>query len=492
MRWVLLKRTFCAALLFCVIAAAPVAAQNVRKSITDLTAAELMSLRKGVAAMKARDTAPRNSADFRRSWVYWANMHGHFGGGCRGPVSGVGMEGLRAWTASNANERATWCKCQHGSANFLTWHRMYVYYFEQVLRQASGDPNLTLPFWDYATDPRLPEAFRTATYVDEQGQTVPNPLRVEARRPQLNSGAAGIGRGTSNAGNAMAATSFNTFRQRLEAAPHGAVHCAVSSGGCPTGLMGFVPAAANDPTFYLHHANIDRLYECWLGVDPSRRLPTGGGVLNARFSFVEAGGAVVNRRVRDMLTTAQLGYSYAGGSFCPTPAATMEMEMADASGSGMTELQRGLTVAPLEVRDQRAGPEGAEALEAERSIGEGARATVFVAGLEADEVPGVIYNVYLANDAGEREQIGVIDFFGFDAGMQGEGHEAHAGHDSTRRRFSFDATEAMTTLGLDAEAPLNLVFEPTTGLDTSTLEQAVEAIPAEAQVRFRRAWLRVR
>ena len=58
---------------------APASAQTVRRSVTDLTPAQLMSLRRGVATMMARDTAPRNSADFRRSWIYWANMHAHFG-----------------------------------------------------------------------------------------------------------------------------------------------------------------------------------------------------------------------------------------------------------------------------------------------------------------------------------------------------------------------------------------------------------------------------
>ncbi len=500
MRWIDVGRALASAMIVSlaatwVIAPAPAAAQTVRKSITDLTPSELMSLRTGVARMKSRDGAGRNSVDFRRSWVYWANMHGHFGGTCRGPVSGSGMEGLQAWTASNAGEQATWCKCQHGTASFVTWHRMYLYYFEQVLRQAAGDPDLSLPYWDYATDPGLPQAFQDATYVDAQGQVAPNPLRVEARRPQLNSGAAGISTSTSNASNAMAATSFNTFRQRIEATPHGAVHCAVSSGGCPTGLMGFVPAAANDPIFYLHHANIDRLYECWVGVDPGNRLPTGSGVLNARFSFVDANGKVVARRARDMLTTAQLGYSYAGGSFCPAPAPAASMVLAAAS-NGMTELNRGVTVAPLEVRDRRTNEAAGAArpeFRAQRQVGEGARATVFVAGLQAEQVPGVIYNVYLANEAGDRAQIGVIDFFGFMAGEPAaEAQDGHGGHDSTRRRFQFDATDAMERLGLDAEAPLNLVFEPTTGLDDSTVEQAVEAIPRDAQVSFRRAWLRVR
>ena len=102
--------------------------------------------------MKSRNTAGRTSAKFRRSWIYWANMHGHFGDDCRGPIVGNGMEGVQLWTASNAQEAATWCTCEHNTNQFLTWHRMYLYYFEQVLRQAANDPTLTLPYWDEATD----------------------------------------------------------------------------------------------------------------------------------------------------------------------------------------------------------------------------------------------------------------------------------------------------------------------------------------------------
>ena len=74
--------------------------QTVRKSITAFSPAELMSLRKGVAVMKSRDTAPRDSETFRGSWVYWANIHGHFGDDCRGPIVGKGMTGLKLWIAT--------------------------------------------------------------------------------------------------------------------------------------------------------------------------------------------------------------------------------------------------------------------------------------------------------------------------------------------------------------------------------------------------------
>ena len=48
---------------------------------------------------------------------------------------------------------------------------------------------------------------------------------------------------------------------------------------------------------------------------------------------------------------------------------------------------------------------------------------VTIAGVNAAVVPGVLYNVYLANDAGKREQIGMINFFGFGGPPTGGKHD---------------------------------------------------------------------
>jgi len=200
-------------------------AQTQRKSVTDLTATELMSLRRGVARMMARNNASHGSADYRRSWVYWANMHLHFGDDCAGPIVWVGNgPAFQTFIASNADETATWCRCEHGTDQFLTWHRMYLWYFERVLQEAAGDLSLRLPYWDYETNAGLPAAIGTPTYVDEQGQTVPNPLRVNARQPGLNSGTSSLSSGVTSTAGAMATTSFLAFSTALENTPHGAVH----------------------------------------------------------------------------------------------------------------------------------------------------------------------------------------------------------------------------------------------------------------------------
>ena len=215
-----------------------------RKSITALTPAELASLRKGFAQMIAWNSAPRGSANFKRSLTYWANMHAYFGQGCA-PASGLnaqGMSGLSAQAPQTPDEHTTWCTCQHGTVQFLTWHRMYLYYFEKVLQAAAGDPKLRLPYWDYETNGHLPKAYRDPTYV-LNGQTVANPLYIANRQAQLNAGTAALTAAVVSTSGAMPSTSYPPFTAALEQTPHGSVHCATGVANCPTGYMGAVPAA---------------------------------------------------------------------------------------------------------------------------------------------------------------------------------------------------------------------------------------------------------
>jgi hypothetical protein len=471
-------------------AAAPPAAQ--RKSVTTLTVTELMSLRRGVAAMMARNNAPRGSNDFRRSWVYWANMHQHFGNDCGGPISGQGMAGVQSFTASNADETATWCKCQHFNNQFLTWHRMYLWYFERVLQQAAGDPNLRLPYWDYETNGQLPAAYRATTYVNESGRTVRNPLRVDARQPGLNSGASRLSSAVTSTSSAMAARNVSAFSSSLEQTPHGAVHCATVGGGCPNGLMGAIPASALDPIFWAHHTNIDRLYECWLHVNEAVRLPKDPTQLATQFTFVDADGSTPTRRVSDMLTTAQLGYTYAGGGGCPAAPqplmATERSEMTSVSEQvlatvGPTRINPTPTTVPL-----TPAPAGSQALTAQPGTTTAGRTYLIIDGLQYDEAPGGLYNVYLKGPGGRRAQVGVINFFGLAPSRATD----HAHGTQTSGSFRFDVTDAVQQLGISGNAQPSLVFEPTSGL-SSTSPTAAAAIPpkmnAQANVRFESAKL---
>jgi tyrosinase len=86
---------------------------KVRKNIDFLTPEELQRFRDAVAKMKSLDKFEQDE----RSFGYWARIH--------------------------ANQ------CQHSWEQFLTWHRAYLYFFEQQLQDI--DPTVTLPYWDWAS-----------------------------------------------------------------------------------------------------------------------------------------------------------------------------------------------------------------------------------------------------------------------------------------------------------------------------------------------------
>jgi tyrosinase len=47
--------------------------------------------------------------------------------------------------------------CPHGNWWFYVWHRGYVGYFEQTIRNLSGDPTFAMPYWDWTTLPQIPD-----------------------------------------------------------------------------------------------------------------------------------------------------------------------------------------------------------------------------------------------------------------------------------------------------------------------------------------------
>ena len=88
---------------------------KVRKEISSLTDTEILRLHNAIACMKTFNEHWQDE----RSFDYWARIH-----------------------ASS---------CQHGWEQFLPWHRLYLYFFEQMLQDF--DQYITLPYWawsDYA------------------------------------------------------------------------------------------------------------------------------------------------------------------------------------------------------------------------------------------------------------------------------------------------------------------------------------------------------
>jgi hypothetical protein len=269
-----------------------------RENIADFIKdpAKLDALKRAVDTMKSR------SATDPTSWWYQANIHG------AGNVE----------TFEPDESDPHWNQCQHQHWWFLPWHRAYLYYLERMLQKAAGDDALRLPYWDYS-DPNtnqraLPPPFLDETsplYVPDRSLRSPEdelrPTQVDtttalSRRQFIGSDFQG-GFGGGREDEPVQFPIVNQFGS-LERIPHNAVHGGVG------GKMGHPYTAAQDPIFWLHHCNIDRLWEVWLKSDEEHNNPPDETFLNASFTFIDESGQQVIREVSDFLDTTQLGYTY--------------------------------------------------------------------------------------------------------------------------------------------------------------------------------------
>lgn len=57
--------------------------------------------------------------------------------------------------------------CPHGNWWFTSWHRGYLGFFEEQIREMSGDPDFMLPYWDWTANPYVPRSmFGTTNPLD--------------------------------------------------------------------------------------------------------------------------------------------------------------------------------------------------------------------------------------------------------------------------------------------------------------------------------------
>jgi hypothetical protein len=353
-----------------------------RPSIASLSAAQITSLRNGIQVMMNRPTTVTTSYNFQ------ASMHG------------------TNLTPTTMEEMQSWDQCQHNSFYFFSWHRMYLYFFDRILRAAAGDPNLVLPYWNWSdpTQYALPVPFRLPA--DSS-----NPLYIAppGRPAALDAGTAFLDASTTDFSAAFADVSFETgglsgngfggqadsapaqfgtANGDLEMQPHDVVHSALG------GLMGVVDTAAFDPIFYLHHANIDRLWNHWIQQGGGRADPTDSAWLNTTFTFYdEAGNAVYLTGAEIVDTVGQLNYRYDDD-----PVAQLGKIIIIAEGAAREATK--LEAEPATVRI----PLTEAAREALRRIGREREPRVFlrINDIRTEKPPSYYYAIYLDPPPGEK------------------------------------------------------------------------------------------
>ncbi|MCX5043206.1 tyrosinase family protein [Aldersonia sp. NBC_00410] len=342
-------------------------------------------------------------------------------------------------------------QCQHQGWYFLPWHRMYLYWFEDIVRTIvaglDGVDDQTraewaLPYWDYggAAETRaIPPTFLAATLPDG----TPNPLRVPRQLDvgdrldgtDVDTGAAlrsdrfaGIG------GFGGARTGHNHFAEdpdaragTLEMTPHNTVHSTVG------GLLGQFETAGLDPLFWLHHANIDRLWEVW-AVTMGHANPNEPAWLTGQtFRFRDGTGAERAQQPADVTTTlTQLHYEYEDISGPPaTPGEDVPRSRRPTELIGATDESMALTGESASSAFDVAPP-------TRRSPG---RVFLTVDDATASEMSAMTYRVYLTvpdDDPATTDEflVGTASFFGAD-------------RSGAALRLAFDVTDVFTRLRAD-------------------------------------------
>jgi Common central domain of tyrosinase/Kelch motif len=222
-----------------------------------------------------------------------------------------------------ADAEAVWNGCQAHPSDpsdpehyqqwyFLPWHRL-------MLR----DEDFTLPYWNPVTgnpdDFILPAVFRqpgtplfngTRWFWVNGGERIDNLYRDWISLDALNekfyidSPQGGLG-----------------FNPRLDQNPHFLTHFALG------GDMAEFSTVGGDPIFYLHHANIDRLWESWNRLGNTN--PTDPKYLDRKFAYGDRSGKRVDLPIRSGDRAAQLGYEYDSYEKPPKPATLSAEEAAE-------------------------------------------------------------------------------------------------------------------------------------------------------------------
>lgn len=239
----------------------------------------------------------------------------------------------------------------HSSWRFLPWHRLQLVWFERQVARFSGRPNFSLPYWDWDDD-RMPAIVSSdPSFAMVRDARPGDSLRDFMRR----NGQSFQGRVTDSF-----ATFFGRARNVGTPAQGGYSGSAEWSGhnmihGFVGGDMGRLDRAPNDPLFWMHHCNIDRIWTVWHSKNSDGLYPKPwrdelfSGFLDTRGRLAPTVTAASTMR------TANFGYDY---PFDPTPpivfatAPMFKMRLGEINLSGdVLHPQRALVTVPPEAID---------------------------------------------------------------------------------------------------------------------------------------------
>jgi tyrosinase len=457
------------------------------------------------------------------SWKFQAAVHGYKASlypplrpGEKLPVPGI--------------QAKYWNNCEHASWFFLPWHRIYVFLFEQLCRNVilakNGPKDWALPYWDYshpstAKQRTLPDPFRQ----QKIGGTN-NPLYTN-RAPGVNTGGVvGTDQQSENTtcmkssifsgvlpngfgGGPSTPMQFSGYTGSCENAPHNLMHDAI---GGTVDWMGDPYSAALDPIFWLHHANIDRLWVTWQGA-PNSTFPSDPAWNSQTFDFFDPAGNPKSYAVKDVLQTkgplCDYIYENTTNPLGPTPVSvTTGKPSITASGTALEALARkvmrksqvigastepsitlGSGVASVSFPLHEPAPIadiGKRALSVRESAAPSQTVHLALENITATDKPIYEYEVYLSVPEGAAPRshpellAGITPRFGLL-----EASESASKHGGQGLNLSFDITEIVSALQKKGEwDPKNLrvTFAPHDAHIDAALASEGRPVPARQSV----------
>ena len=407
----------------------------------------------GLRAMQAM--TPDNPSSWMWQW------YTHFVDGATDKANEV----VRVWGETLTPQRTlaeeVWNTCQshagQSSNNFLPWHRYYVWMLERIIRTVTGRVDFAMPYWNYTSaDPAqrgvVPLQFRMpddpvfgVLYRPNRVARANNGLPIHALQPG----------DAMNIDEAMSKTNYSTvgsvtgFGRTVDSTIHGRIHTLVGN----TRGMGAVPYAGNDPLFFVHHCNIDRMWASWN--KNGNKNPTDAVAnpwINNAFVMADERGLRSTRSIKNLFSALQLGYDYDAffprppvAPTTPPPATLAAKAVSGAQKVASAVNMVNLGAAPTTVKLARlANARATDMLGLDTS--DARRTFLVLRKLHAWKQPGVLYHVYLCasptagTDA--ANYVGNINFF--DAEFHEHGGGSKLDTALGENFYSFDVTAVLS------------------------------------------------
>jgi len=294
--------------------------RRIRKSFYDLTDDELKNLCRAVGYMRGKIAL--NST---LQWESYAKLHAYH---CTD--AGITMSQV------------------HWSWHFLPWHRGYIYFLERILDNIlktqfgyTGEP-IAYPYWDWSNHQEIPNTKdriakklssplfgydltqedmvnadnlgfdNLALYDGNRGPTI-SKYQMDPKNEKSRDSKQHIVETKWYMShpyvNAMLSAPFEMFGGKpitdkstgqglLEQGPHNDGHDWVGTRYGNNRNMGTLRYAANDPIFFMHHANIDRIWSLYRQRQPDPNGPWG----KQEYTYTDIDGSPVTVSVKDIVT----------------------------------------------------------------------------------------------------------------------------------------------------------------------------------------------